>query len=397
MMEGLLQYLSGYYQLYVEENVEKLMNLMMAQGIVCYKIRREGDRMYFRMNRRNYKRLAFCLNACSCTVHIVNERGLPVIVSRYAKRPGVIAGILLFAVILWFSSHIIWDIRITGNKTVPDSEIEESLRELGCRTGAFIPFLDFYWLCNEFLIGNPDISWISVNMKGNVAYVELRESQKRAELEDKSFPANLVARYSGIIQGCYVYEGRSAVKTGEAVHEGQLLISGVYDSKTRGSRLVHADGEVWAQVTRTVTVEVPMEQERKVYTGRSVSEKNIKIFEKTINLFANGRKINGLYDIIENERRIVLFDAVELPVFLHETRYDEYTMEQWELTEAEAASRAEAEMADLIAKEFAGADILSRQTSAGMDNSGEIPIYRIACEIVCVENIAQERPIYIRQ
>ena len=69
------------------------------------------------------------------------------------------------------------------------------------------------------------------------------------------------------------------------MRKGDLLVSGIIDSKALGYRLVRARGEVFAAVTLTYDVEIPYEMERKVYTGEFLTEKDVKFFAKTIKLF----------------------------------------------------------------------------------------------------------------
>ena len=47
----------------------------------------------------------------------------------------------------------------------------EALAQLGCGIGTYIPSVDFYGICQRFLLENERVSWISVNMVGTTAEV----------------------------------------------------------------------------------------------------------------------------------------------------------------------------------------------------------------------------------
>ena len=61
---------------------------------------------------------------------------------------------------------------------------------------------------------SPNIAWISVNVKGSVAYVEVRE-YKPGGAEESKEPANVIAATGGKITQVSVFRGRAAVKIGD--------------------------------------------------------------------------------------------------------------------------------------------------------------------------------------
>jgi len=110
-----------------------------------------------------------------CTVERLP--GLPMLVHRYRHRPGILIGAVIFFIIIGISGRVVWDFEITGNKNVSDIEIIEALEGLGCSAGAFIDDIDFALLQNDCLIDAKELAWISVNMDGNLARVEVREKR----------------------------------------------------------------------------------------------------------------------------------------------------------------------------------------------------------------------------
>ena len=93
-----------------------------------------------------------------------------------------------------------------------------------------------------------EIGWLSVNICGCNADVEVKEKIKKPELEEDTAPCNLKAKADGVITKVTAAQGMSQVKTGSGVKQGDLLVSGVGITKQNTVRYVRAKGEVMADV-----------------------------------------------------------------------------------------------------------------------------------------------------
>lgn len=89
----------------------------------------------------------------------------------------------------------IWEVSVSGNEKISDAEVIDSLEALGCSIGTYIPSVDFYNICHEFILANEDVSWISVNMVGTTAKVEIIERRAKESIEDdgNGTPTNIIA------------------------------------------------------------------------------------------------------------------------------------------------------------------------------------------------------------
>lgn len=382
---GIINYICGYYILRARDRAA-FANLLLEQGILSWNpVLRDGC-VTLCMLRSEYSRLVI---PDIIDVEVVREVGLPHLLHRYRHRPGIAAGALLFITTLCLSSMFIWNVEVKGAEHIPEEEIIGRLKELGCGVGSFIPSINFYVLCNNYLASTGDVSWISVNMRGTVAYVELRERVLPEQIEKSDVPANIVAAADGIVQRIEVFSGTAAVKPGDPVVKGQLLISGVLDSQSVGFSAVRAQGKVIAQTAALLEVNIPLEITEKVLTGNVINEKTIIIFGKSINLFLKGRNLYEKCDTIEVIKNITLFDEITLPIILKTVTYNEYTEQIRTMTETEAGARAALRMSEEFAERFAASEILSRTTESGLYNGA----YRIICEVSCVEDIGLPREL----
>ncbi len=310
--------------------------------------------------------------------------GILTVFQRYSKRWGLFLGIILLFILVHLSSKIVWKINIEGNYTVTDSEIEAILNDSGLYLGAFIPDINYDRLHNRFLMSTDKISWISVNIDGNVANVVVNERLKAEEPEEKSY-TNVIAASDGQIALVTVYDGIKTVNISDVVKKGDILISGVMDSSSQGVRYVHADGIVKAYVKKNISVKIPMKQEIKVYTGNTYTDRDIKIFTKYINILKKYRNSYLLCDRIETKENLTLFGSCTLPITVRNTRYFEYGYESITYTQKEAKDLAMAELKIKMDSALSDAELISKRVNHYCD----FEYYYVECELYCIEDIAE--------
>lgn len=318
-------------------------------------------------------------------------RGFPLLLRFLRRRPGISAGVIAFAAIMWISGRVIWDFTFEGNENVPDGEIMEMLSELGCDYGAYIPDIDFDSLQAFFLAKSKNVAWLSVNMRGNRAFVEVSEISHGNTKDLSGKYANIVASEDGQVTLVLPSNGEAAVESGAVVKKGDILISGVVHARDAvledKVRYEYAAGEVMAYVNRSVSVKVPFENERKVYTGESYEEKRVKIFKKNINLFSKGRIKYTTYDKIEENEQLCLLGIIPLPVWIEKTTYREYENVPLTLDSGEAMDAAFSELRDRMDEELSNCELVSKRIVTVPEDDGFV----IRCDMVCLSNIAEVR------
>jgi similar to stage IV sporulation protein len=216
------------------------------------------------------------------------------------------------------------------------------------------------------------------------------EREENTEIVDLSSPSNLIASMDGQIAAMEITGGVNKVKVGEIVKKGDLLASGVIDSKALGYRLVRARGTVLARTTLTYKAEIPLEISEKVYTGKARTYRSIKFFSKIINFFRKSNISEESCDRIETERRLFLFGKIKLPVFLIETTYTEYEIQTRTRTEEEALQRAKRQLLLESENDLADAEILARHTETYLDGAAFILTEQVECIIDIAEEVKIE-------
>ena len=386
-MGKIYEYLRGSYTVTARaESVCRALNVLMKNNVPFYGVKAEGGGLVgFCLEPDAFRKYVALTAEMTIEDERVTRRGLFAFASGYKMRIGFFIGAVLCAALLAASSFFVWDINVSGQTGLSEKEILKTLEGYGLYIGAYIPNIDTMRLENELVIDTDELSYASINLRGTVAEVVVRE-RKEKDVENISLPSNLVANCDGQIESIEVRGGMPTVKKGQIVKKGQLLVSGVIDSQAVGYRLVRARGEIYARISRSFTAEVPLVREKKSRTGEKKTRVTIRFFAKKINLFSNNDISFEKYDTIEEEKRLCLFDRVELPVFIIKTTYSEYVTETEKISEEQALSIAEKELAGQTEKTLSEAQILAREERTEI-NDGILTLY---ANIDCIADITSE-------
>ena len=175
------------------------------------------------------------------------------------RRKGLLLGLLFALLLLFASSLFVWQIEVTGCEQVSTGLLLRTLAACGVEPGAFRPAIDPELVKSRVLTGLPELEWLTVNMSGSRARVLVRERETRPELLSERAPHDLRAARSGIVRKVTVLSGRSLVEPGDAVLEGETLISGERESLSGGVRQEPALGEVRAETWYEISSVCPLE------------------------------------------------------------------------------------------------------------------------------------------
>ena len=139
MLKGLINRTRGQVRLRVTcPYPERVLNLCSARNLAFWDLEWEGENQFTcRVSRQDFRVLRQNGEKLDCEFHVLGREGAPYALGRLRRRQALAAGLLLWGVWLVLSSVLIWDIRITGNETVPKEEILRSLEKNGVRRGTW--------------------------------------------------------------------------------------------------------------------------------------------------------------------------------------------------------------------------------------------------------------------
>lgn len=368
------------------EHITAMLNLCMYYSIpyTDFSADDEGVCLTFRLSAM--KRLRKEAEARGIEYTVKRKRGVPAFFGRYKYRAGIFCGILAAVVLTLISRLFLWDISVTGNERLTSSEVKELLKLQGFSIGCYVPDLNTDRIENRILMSTDEISWISINIKGNTAVVQIREFEGEEREKTPTLPANLVAKKAGLVEYVRVYEGNVVVSAGKYVEKGDLLVSGLFDSERVGFRYTRAAGEVMARTTTEYYVEIPYEYEAIRYTGEEKCDKYLNFFGFSINISKNSRKEGAFYDKISIVENCSLYGR-DIPVELLTERYLEYECVNLTRTAEQAEELAYFELSNRLAEDAEERTVIRKTVVPKVMEDRFV----LMCSVVAIENIAQVR------
>ena len=187
------------------------------------------------------------------------------------------------------------------------------------------------------------------------------------------------------------YKGAPQVEKFSAVRKGQLLVSGIYNSKVIGYRMVHSDAKIIARTRRTYTEFCPYEFTELIETGREDVFYHLNIFGLSINLsFFN--KINyDFYESVSEETEFCLGKSITLPISMVKTVLYEQVEKTVSLGEESAKKRISASFDEKIRIELHGIEIEECEEFFTVADEG---IYGVL-DCTVIEDICEVREIEV--
>ena len=374
----------GYVDIYVKkEYTVALLNLCMYYSVPYTRFSYNADGgISMRLRLSHYAKIECECNARGIEIFQIKSGGIPVFLNKHKKRSGLLVGGLIAIVMILAFESLIWDISISGNSSITSSEIINMLAAYGVEIGSNKNKIHTQSIENKILAESDDISFISINIQGNIANVEIRERSKENEKEEKKY-ANITAKKSGVIQNAQIYRGNLVVGAGQYVDVGDLLISGIYDSKIQGFRFTRASGKVYAKTVEEIFIEIPLEYEEKFYTGAVNYEKNLNFFGFSVKISKNYGNDMVLYDTISNVENYCLRDEVKLPVNSQTVSFHEYQYKKCTRSIDEARELAYFKLSEAII-ELGDIEILKKS----IDTYSLEDKLMLVCTLVCIEDIS---------
>ena len=310
--------------------------------------------------------------------------GLAALVRSLLKRRATLVAVLVSFVLTIASPSVVWDVRVSGNERLSDNDVTSALAPLGLTVGALWSGVDRSVLETALLETCPEISWVNINRRGGVAYVEIMEAALPPKVDTEEGYCNVVASVDCVISEISVTSGYAAVSVGQAVRAGEVLISGVLPDEAGGG-FCRASGSVKGIVDDEITVSVSRSYTEKDYSEGIKSALTLKIFNFSINIFKIYGNCGEKYDIIKNNENCRLFGKYDIPISVE----TEYTVPYTE----DVIARSDTELA-AYASESMRRELLSRTECAELcraSSSGEFTAdgYLMQTKLTVIEEVGK--------
>lgn len=237
---------------------ERFINLTIKNGIFIWDMESKNNKITGKMSASDYLRIRRIARKTLVKTRVKKRSGLPFVIKRYKPRIGMLIGIAVFAVIMFVLTSHVWAININGLETLSYTYVMEILNKNGLEIGKNIDSLNISQIERATILDDEKIGWMSINIIGTVATVEVKEKADQPVGDDNTTVCNIKAAKDGVITSINAYKGKTMVEEGSAVVKGQLLVSAILEDTMGGVTYVHAKAKAMARTYETKVFTQPL-------------------------------------------------------------------------------------------------------------------------------------------
>lgn len=390
------------------EETLRFVNLCRNNGIELRHLVRRENAIQMEIDAENFKKLRPLVRKTHVKIHILNRHGPAFFFYRHKRRWWFLLGMTVFAGMIYILSLFVWQIDIDGNRKYTDALILQALAQMDVKTGCRKSEIDLPEIEEELRIMYNEITWVSASIAGTKLQIELREGDlkisgssgggqtgnvKRVENRENNpkmqngesetdLPANLVADEDAIITNLVVRRGTVAVRYGDEVKKGDVLIEGkVYiyneDETLKKVDYLTAEGDVFGKYQELYEKHYQRKHEVRSYKGKNYRELGVAIVGKSFclpvweNILKKQLEENTLSEVWSWKKQFRLTPTFYLPFALEYTEYVPYENVVEEYTDEVIKKMAEEELQKYLNElEKKGVQIISNSVTISLDADG---------------------------
>ncbi len=338
MLVFLLRWLFGWTDFEVHDKYpERFLNMAHKNGLNMWDMKNADGIFSAKARSSDIKYIRQIAEKSMCDIHIVNEHGFLRTLKKYKHRFGLMIGFILWGIAIKYFTGFVWNINITVPPMLNEFEVRQELRELGFYEGARLDGIDTEIIKDKLSVKDNRISWITINIIGTDAEVNISPNLALNLDNKQKIPAsNIISTADGIITRFEIKNGYSDIKTGDGVHKGQLLVSGVKEYTDGSSALFDSNAQIYAKTFRTVTISIPKSFGSLVKLPDTLTKTDINIMGLTLPMTLHGNP-HGEYIKNTSTYQIDILGH-GIPISIISEKWQKYQKQPVHLTDKQAES-----------------------------------------------------------
>ena len=388
MLRQLIRFLRGYVVFTLRGRFpERFVNLSVRRGNPFLYINPKGEEFEGAMLLCDYKNVRPLARRCSVKLRVKKRIGLPFLLLKYRRRKGLLAGFVVFLILSIVMRNFVWSVEIEGVNTLSESALIAELEDNSLYVGAPLFSIDEVTCEHRLMQKNTDIGWMSLNILGTKAQVEIKEKVRKPEIVDYKTPCNIVAGSDGLITEMNTKQGSARIKAGSAVVKGQLLVSGAMVNALEEIDYVHSAARVLAETERKENFFVFCEVSYKSPSAELIRHRGLFLFMDFPLDFTSADKENT----VRFETKKVFINNTLLPLGMEKEYITEYKEITARIDEEKARKILETE--DMLYRLFSLSN--TEETKAHRRFVNTPNGYELKVTYNCLEDIAKEQKIIV--
>lgn len=260
----------------------------------------------------DYAKVTECLSKRGEKWDIIERRGLYWTIRNLNKRPILLTGCLIFLFMVFFLPTRVLFVDVHGNDYIPKEQIIAEAEKCGIKFGASRRDVRSEKMKNALLSSIPQLQWAGINTIGCTAVISVHE---RSEVQKEKPPCNvssIVALRDGVIEDMTVIRGNALCRAGQAVKQGQVLVSGYTDCGIY-IKAEPAEAEINAKTLRLLNVVSPGYHAQRGVVTKIKKRYAIRIGKNIINFCKDSGISDGKYVKMYSEEILTLPGGFKLP------------------------------------------------------------------------------------
>ena len=361
----------------ISADMSAILSALSQQGIIASALNMEDDiTATMAVEAGQLEAVRRIVTRKDGAIRVIRRRGLRAVCANAAKRPILIMGLLLLLGLgMYLPSRVLF-VTVAGNQNIPARLILEKAEQCGIRFGASRRDVRSEQMKNALLEALPQLQWAGVNTSGCVAVVSVRE-REMPEKGEQTGVSSIVAVTDAVIESVTVTAGTSCCVPGQAVQQGQVLISGYTDCgiSVRAERAV---GEVYGVTERCLAVILPqkhLSQDQAASVQRCYS---LIIGKKRINFSKDSGISDATCDRMYEENYVTLPGGFQLPIALAVEVRISYSCREADASEDQALS-LHAWSEAYVSRRMSAGQILIKDAKLENTDGGWLLTARYAC------------------
>ena len=335
--------------------------------------------VHLKIYRHDYNSVLKMASSRGDNVKLLKKEGLYWAIQSYLRRPALFAGVLLFLIAAFYLPGRIFFVRIEGNTSIPSRLILERAEECGIRFGAFRSEVRSEKMKNALLAQIPELQWAGVNTAGCVATISVREKSIADESSDPdACVSSIIASRDGIILQCTVLQGTALCRVGQAVKEGQILVSGYTDCGLM-IKAVRADAEIIAQTLHEFSVLTPISATKRGEEISAETKYSLLIGKKLIKFYKDSGISDSSCVKMYEEDYLTLPGGFQLPIALVRETTIYHSMQHVVTADADTFSWMETAAENYLQTQMVAGQILSQDSALALQDDYCLFTGKYAC------------------
>lgn len=364
------KFVTGYVKIILSGyRPERAINAMITEDITAHDIVRvkRGEFTAY-VKSKSLNRLSDIAGECGCRLSVIKEYGFPVFLRlAVSKLPLLVTLALGFAALFALSKRLLF-IRIEGCDAVSEDAVAGVLADFGVVPGILMNSFDAQPIKDELIELDERIGFVDIRRQGVVLSAVIHEVDSIVGDDEPELPSSVFADKDCVIIRIIAEDGNAVVLPGQAVKKGELLISGNITPEGREDPvLVHAGGEIIAEVVYRFSITVQPESERLVRSGEYTEIPRLSVFGCNITAHTGFESYETEFGMSRT------LSACGIPIELSVLRAYELIPGRAVLTPQEMRESAEACLDEMLRQGIPEeARITSKQTEYSLNDDGTL-------------------------